>query len=77
MSDAAAKAVSLPPTSSPSQTTISDGHTNKEIANQLGIRRDSVEEYLNALFAKLGASNRTEAVAIALRKHLLKIWAGC
>ncbi len=26
-----------------------------------------------ALFQKLGAANRTEAVAIALRKHLLKI----
>ena len=52
---------------------ITDGRTNKEIASALGIRKDSVEDYLRTLFSKLGASNRTEAVAIALRKHLLKI----
>ena len=52
---------------------LTTGLTNKEIAQQLGIRRDSVEDHINALFAKLGAANRTEAVAIALRKHLLKI----
>ena len=32
-----------------------------------------VNEHLNALFAKIGAANRVEAAAIALRKHLLKI----
>jgi len=52
---------------------ITDGRTNKEIASALGIRKDSVEDYLRTLFSKLGASNRTEAVAIALKKHLLKI----
>lgn len=49
------------------------GLTNKEIANQLGIRRDGVEDHIKIIFTKLGASNRAEAVAIALRKHLLKI----
>ena len=52
---------------------LTSGLTNKEIAQQLGIRRDSVEDHINTLFAKLGATNRAEAVAIALRKHLLKI----
>ena len=52
---------------------ITDGRTNKEIASALGIRKDSVEDYLRTLFSKLGAANRAEAVAIALRKHLLKI----
>ena len=52
---------------------IADGKTNKEIASQIGIRLDSVEAIANALFVKLGAANRAEAVAIALRKHLLKI----
>ncbi len=32
-----------------------------------------VKEHLTSLFAKLGVSNRTEAVAVALRKQLLKI----
>jgi len=49
------------------------GLTNKEIASQLGIRKDGVEEHINVIFGKLGASNRTEAVAIALRRHLLKV----
>ena len=47
------------------------GLTNREIARILKIREDSVEEHLNLLLAKIDASNRTEAVAIALRKHLL------
>ena len=32
-----------------------------------------VKGHVNTIFAKLGAANRTEAVAIALRKHLLKV----
>ena len=38
---------------------------------QLGICPTVVKEHLNAIFNKLGAANRAEA--IALRKHLLKI----
>ena len=49
------------------------GLTNKDIAKQLGISAPMVNEHLNALFAKIGAANRVEAVAIALRKHLLKM----
>ena len=49
------------------------GLTNKDIAKKLGISAPMVNEHLTALFAKIGAANRTEAVTIALRKHLLKI----
>jgi len=49
------------------------GLSNDDIATTLGIRRDSVRKYVKTLFAKLGAANRAEAVATALRKHLLKI----
>ena len=49
------------------------GLTNTDIAKQLGIRPDGVKEHINAILLKPGAANRTEAVAIALRKHLLKI----
>ena len=52
---------------------ITRGLTNKDIAAELGISARSVDEHVNALFQKLGAANRAEAVAIALRKHLLKI----
>lgn len=49
------------------------GLTNKDIAKQLGISEDRIEEHVNALLGKISAANRTEAVAIALKKHLLKI----
>lgn len=49
------------------------GLTNRDIAKQLGIRQDGVNEHVAAILTKIGAANRTEAVAIALRKHLLKL----
>jgi NarL family two-component system response regulator LiaR len=50
---------------------MTKGLTNVEIAKILRIRKDTVEEHVNLLLAKLYASNRTEAVAIALRKQLI------
>ena len=62
---------------SPRQTEVlsqlTHGLSNKEIANAIGIRRDGVEDHLNVIFAKLGAANRAEAVAIALHRYLLKM----
>ena len=49
------------------------GLTDRDIARQLGIRVDGVNGHVRDILQKLGAANRTEAVAIALRKHLLKI----
>ena len=48
------------------------GLSNPDIALQLGISPETVKKHLNAIFAKLGAATRAEAVAIALRKQLLK-----
>ena len=52
---------------------LARGLNNAEIAAQLGISRSVVKEHEMALYAKIGAANRTEAVTIALKKHLLKI----
>jgi DNA-binding NarL/FixJ family response regulator len=49
------------------------GLTNKDIAKMFGIRTDGVNEHVLAILAKLGAANRTEAVATAIRKQLIKI----
>ena len=49
------------------------GLTNKDIAKMFGIRTDGVNNHVLAILAKLGAANRTEAVAIALRKQLIRI----
>ena len=48
------------------------GLTNDDIAKQFSIQRSSAKDHLTAIFEKLGAANRSEAVSIALRKHLLK-----
>ena len=52
---------------------IARGLSNSDIAKELGITPTTVREYTIALFQKIGAANRSEAVTIALRKHLLKI----
>lgn len=52
---------------------LTRGLSNPEIAKLLGIGRESVKEHIDILYEKIGATNRTEAVAIAMRKHLLKI----
>lgn len=54
-------------------TEIAHGKSNKEIAALLEIRLDSVEDIANALYTKLGVSNRAEAVDVSHRKHLLKL----
>lgn len=50
---------------------LTRGLSNNEIALQLDISAESVKTHMTKLFEKLGAANRTEAVAIATRKHLL------
>ena len=52
---------------------ITRGLSNDEIALQMGLSKTRIKQHLNELYEKLGAANRAEAVAIALRKHLLKI----
>ena len=49
------------------------GLTNADIAKQFGISPTVAREHITTILGKLGAATRTEAVAIALRKHLLKI----
>ena len=51
---------------------LTRGLSNNEIALQLDISAESVKTHMTKLFEKLGAANRAEAVAIALKKHLLK-----
>ena len=52
---------------------LTRGLTNKDIAKQLGLSIRSVEDHVDRILERIGAANRAEAVAIALRKHLLKI----
>lgn len=52
---------------------ITRGLTNNQIALQYDISPESVKTHIEKLFEKIGASNRSEATAIAMRKHLLKL----
>ena len=49
------------------------GLSNADIAQQLGISPSAVKLYLSTVFEKLGAASRAEAVAIALKRQLLKL----
>lgn len=51
---------------------VSQGYSNADIAKQLGLSEISIKKQLSAIFERLGVSNRSEAVALALRKQLLK-----
>ena len=48
------------------------GYSNTDISSAIGISAPVVNEHLRAAFAKLGAANRTEAVAIAIRRRLFE-----
>lgn len=48
------------------------GLTNQDIARQIGITPSGVNQHILNLLGKLGAANRTEAAAIAVRKGLVK-----
>ena len=50
---------------------VAKGFNNAEIASMVGIGRDCVKAHLSAAFTRLGASSRSEAVAIAIRENLI------
>ncbi len=47
---------------------MSDGSSNAEIAEELGVTASTVKTHLERIFAKLGARDRASAVATALRR---------
>lgn len=54
-------------------SSIAEGHSNADISKEFGIAENTVKHTITAIFAKLGVSTRAEAVAIALRKHLVEV----
>jgi LuxR family maltose regulon positive regulatory protein len=50
---------------------ISEGHPNREIAQQLVIALSTVKSHVKAIYTKLGVENRTQALAQARRLKLL------
>jgi DNA-binding NarL/FixJ family response regulator len=52
---------------------IAAGLGNKEIASKLTISEHTVKFHISSIFAKLGASSRTEAVTLGIRRGLIMI----
>lgn len=50
---------------------LSEGKTNKQIAKDLWISEQTVKTHVAHIFEKLGTSDRTETVAMALRSGLV------
>jgi DNA-binding NarL/FixJ family response regulator len=52
---------------------ISEGLQNSEIAGRLFVTERTVKFHVSSILAKLGADNRTEAVALAARRGLIRM----
>lgn len=52
---------------------LSEGLSNAEVAERLGISRHTAKFHVNAILDKLGATTRTEAVVLAARTGLLSL----
>ena len=53
-------------------SSIAQGQSNSDIAKQYGLSEISIKKQVSKIFEHLGVSNRSEAVALALRKQMLK-----
>jgi two-component system NarL family response regulator len=51
---------------------VASGLTNKEVAARLYLSVETVKAHLETIYRKLGAGDRTHAVAVALREGLLE-----
>jgi DNA-binding NarL/FixJ family response regulator len=51
----------------------SDGQANKEIGRLLCLTEGTVKSYMKDIFVKLGVSDRTHAVTVAIKRGLIEI----
>ena len=52
---------------------LAEGRSNKSIAERLGISDQTVKFHVASILSKLGASNRTEAVRLAVRRGVIAL----
>jgi len=50
---------------------VADGSTTRQVATELGISPHTVKTHLERIFEKLGANDRAQAVAIAIRAGIV------
>jgi DNA-binding NarL/FixJ family response regulator len=52
---------------------VADGNRNKDVGERLFISEETVKVHVKHVMEKLGASDRTEAVAIAIRRGIIQL----
>jgi DNA-binding NarL/FixJ family response regulator len=52
---------------------VAGGNRNRDIAERLSISEETVKVHVKHVMEKLGASDRTQAVAIALRRGMIQL----
>ncbi len=52
---------------------LAEGAGNKEIAHRLGISEHTIKFHVGSILAKLGATSRTEAVTLGVRRGLIML----
>jgi DNA-binding NarL/FixJ family response regulator len=52
---------------------VAGGNRNRDIAEQLFISEETVKVHVKHIMEKLGASDRTQAVAIAVRRGIIQL----
>jgi two-component system, NarL family, response regulator len=52
---------------------VAEGKSNKQIAKALGIADGTVKVHVASILEKLGAQGRSEAVALAVRRGLVRL----
>jgi DNA-binding NarL/FixJ family response regulator len=52
---------------------IASGNRNRDIATQLFISEETVKVHVKHIMEKLGASDRTQAVSIAVRRGIIQL----
>ena len=52
---------------------IAEGDRNRDIGEHLGISEDTVKVHVKRIMDKLGAKDRTQAVAIGIRRGVISL----
>ncbi len=52
---------------------LAKGESNKEIMNSLALSQSTVKHHLERIFTKLGVSDRTQAIAAAIRRGIIEL----
>jgi DNA-binding NarL/FixJ family response regulator len=52
---------------------LASGNSNKMIADNLSLSEETIKAHMRSILSKLGANDRTHALAIALKRGIIEI----